>query len=56
MKLHKLNSEELITISGGNQGDYDLGYAIGSHLRSGIETVGNVIGWFTEQINNIVPG
>ena len=55
MKLYKLKSEELVSITGGTEKDYDLGYAIGSHLRSGIETVGDVVNWLTTQIDNILP-
>jgi hypothetical protein len=55
MKLENLKSEELILISGGNEEDYNLGHAIGSHVRSGLETVGQAIKWFSEVVNNLVP-
>jgi hypothetical protein len=45
MKLQNLNTEELLNINGGTQKSYDLGYEIGSHIRAGIETVGNIISW-----------
>ncbi|WP_299363055.1 hypothetical protein [Winogradskyella sp.] len=45
MNLEDLNQKELLEINGGTEESYNLGHAIGSHIRSGIETIGNIISW-----------
>ncbi len=55
MKLEKLKSEELIFISGGTDEDYNLGHAIGSHIRSGARAFGELVTWASTVINNVVP-
>ncbi|MFE8424048.1 hypothetical protein ABHQ57_08330 [Tenacibaculum sp. ZH5_bin.1] len=41
--MKELSIKEQIEINGGTDKDYELGYAIGSHIRQGIETI---ISWF----------
>jgi hypothetical protein len=55
MKLEKLKSEELILISAGTEEDYNLGHAIGSHVRSGAIAFGDFVTWASEIVNNIIP-
>lgn len=45
MTLQKLTERELANINGGTEESYGWGYLIGSHIRSGLETVGDVISW-----------
>ncbi len=45
MSLQKLTERELININGGTEDSYNLGYSIGSHIRAGLSTVGDIISW-----------
>ncbi|MDC6351576.1 hypothetical protein PP178_08410 [Zeaxanthinibacter sp. PT1] len=50
MKIQILNAGELLSISGGNDSDYNMGYAIGEHIRSGFKSLGD----FLESVSSIL--
>ena len=50
MDVQILNAGELLSIHGGNDSDYNTGYAIGEHIRSGFKTLGD----FLESVSSIL--
>lgn len=44
----ELEYHEIIEINGGVKSDYNLGHAVGDHLRQGVKTAGDVIKWFSD--------
>ena len=43
MKIQNLNGIEIREINGGIKDDYNLGLAIGKHIKAGIEAFGKIV-------------
>lgn len=56
MNSNELSLHELQKINGGTRKDYSDGRSVGKHARALLLSGGAVLLWFSEVVDNILPG